>query len=108
MKKENATNNSKMISGAIIGAVVGITAGILAGSTVGKELGKDIKKKSIEFYKYLAPQLRKIKHLSEKQYKDFVKKALERYSEEKKLSVEEGKRLLKEAVISWENIKNNL
>ena len=59
-------NKKKIMGGALIGAVLGIAAGMLMAPKKGKELRKDVKKISADFYKSIAPKLKKIKKFSEK------------------------------------------
>ena len=98
-------NKKKIMGGALIGAVLGIAAGMLMAPKKGKELRKDVKKISADFYKSIAPELKKIKKFSEKEYKIFVKKAAVNYSKVKKLSTEEAKILANEAQKSWNHLK---
>ncbi len=99
---------TKILEGALIAGVVAVGAAMLANSKFGKKLGKDIHKKSVGFYKYLAPQLKKFKNMTGEQYKSLVKDAASRYSKDKKLTADEAKHLLREAQASWSHIKKNL
>ena len=99
-------NKKKILEGALIGATLGIVAGMLMAPKKGNELSRDIKKISADFYKSIAPKLKRIKRFSEKEYKIFVKKAAINYSKAKKLSAKESKILANEAQKSWDHLKN--
>jgi gas vesicle protein len=107
MKKKNITSK-EVLGGALIGAAVGVTAGIVGGSKAGKKIGHKIEQKVTSFYKYLSPELKRMKNAGESEYKAFVKGAVEKYGEVKKLSTTEVKHLAREAAASWDHIKNNL
>lgn len=107
MKKTNK-KSSKFLSGALIGAALGVAAGIFANSDKGKEVAKEIKDKSIEFYKYLAPQIKKAKEMGEKEYKAFINKALANYNKDGKFDKEDLKKLAKHAHASWKHLKKHL
>jgi len=111
MKKTNKKNNkqsSHFLSGALIGATLAVAAGIFATSKTGKQMTKEVKSKSVEFYKYLAPQLKKAKEMGEKEYKEFINKALTNYNKNKKFNKEDLEGLAKEAYASWKHFKKHL
>lgn len=104
MKKNNAI---KLLEGALAGAALGVAAGLLLAPESGKKLRRDIKTKSAEFYKHLAPQLKKMKRMGQEEYKAAVKKAMAGYGKAKKLSAKEMKELTKEAEASWHQLKKH-
>lgn len=106
-KKENK-KNSKFLSGALIGAALGVAVGLFATSKKGKEVTKEIKDKSIEFYKFIAPQLKKVKEMGEKEYKDFIKSTLASYSKNKNLNKTDLANIAKEVQASWKHLKKHL
>lgn len=96
------------LAGGLIGAALGVGAGLLAESKFGKKLGGDAKQLSADFYRYMAPQIKKVKKMGEAEYKDFVAEAMRRYGKDKKLSRTEAQRLVKSAQASWKHLKKNL
>ncbi len=104
----NKKSGGKLLGGALVGAVLGIAAGLLLTTESGKKIQKDIKKLSGEFYRYMAPQLKKMKQLGEAEYHAFVDEKVKRYAKIKKLSLEEEKVLAREAKRSWSHIKKHL
>ena len=105
MKKNNV---AKVAGGALVGAALGAAAGLLLAPESGKELRGDIKKKSADFYRHLAPQLKKMGKMGEAEYKELVKKAMAGYGKAKKLSAKEMAALKKEAHASWKELKKHL
>lgn len=118
MKKKTAQNaaskksvkggSGKILEGALIGAVLGVAAGLLITSEPGKKMRKDIKKLSGDFYRYIAPQVKKLKKVGEAEYGAFVDEGVRHYARAKKISLEEQKILAKEAKRSWGHIKKHL
>jgi gas vesicle protein len=108
MANKKVKGSGHFIEGALIGAALGVAAGIFAGSKTGKKVGKEVKRnvkhQSIEFYKYIAPRIRKAKRMSETQYKVFVKEAVKSYGKGRKLSTAETADLLKEAQSLWAHL----
>ena len=96
------------MAGTIIGGALGVAAGLLLAPESGKKLRADIQKKSTQFYTYIAPQLKKIKKMTEGEYKAFVSKAAQTYSKSKKLSLKEEKALVAEASKTWKHLKKHL
>lgn len=96
------------LAGALIGAALGVGAGLLAESKLGKKLGKEVKNLSADFYRYMAPQIKKVKKMGEVEYKAFVAQAMERYNKDKKLSAAEAKHIVKNAQASWKHLKKHL
>lgn len=101
-------NGEKLLKGALIGAVLGVAAGMLLAPKSGKKMRGDIKKLSGDFYKYISPQLKKLKQVSEAQYDAFVAKGVKNYTKAKRLSLAEEKILAMEAKRSWGHIKKHL
>ena len=65
--KKQSEKKSKFLSGALIGAALGVAAGIFATSKKGKEISKEAKVKIAEFYKFIAPQIKKAKEMGEEE-----------------------------------------
>lgn len=107
-KKEGGKQRGKLLEGAFIGAVLGVTAGILLASESGKKIRMDIKKRSGDFYRYMAPQMKKLKRLSEAEYDAFVAKGAKNYANAKRISLAEKRRLIKEAKRSWGHMKRQV
>ena len=102
--------NTKFLTGALLGAVIGAAAGIFASSKAGKKLGKEVKHKSADFYKFIAPKLKKFSNLTEKEYKEFIKNAAAEFAKSnksKKLSKSELGALLKDAQAYWKHLKRH-
>jgi len=106
--KKQSEKKGKFLSGALIGAVLGVAAGIFATSKKGKEISKEAKVKIAEFYKFIAPQIKKAKEMGEREYKAFINKALVGYNKTKKFKKEDLKSLAKEAHASWKHLKKHL
>lgn len=108
-KKENKKEDksSKFLSGALIGAALGVAAGIFAASKTGKEIKNEMKDKMAEFYKTLAPKLKKAKEMGEKEYKEFVNKALVSYNKKGKFGPEDLENVKKEVHASWKHLKKH-
>jgi gas vesicle protein len=107
-EKKKGGSGGKLLEGALVGAVLGIAAGILITSETGKKMGTDIKKLSGDFYRYMAPQVKKLKKLGESEYNKLVDQSVKKYAKVKKLSLEEEKVIAKEAKRSWGHIKKHL
>lgn len=116
MKKKNKSvrssknnKNPKFLSGALIGAVLGAAVEIFATSKTGKKVSKEIKNKSVEFYKFMAPQLKRVaKEMGEEEYKTLVNKSISHFGKKKKLTPKEKRELAKEALASWKHLKKHL
>lgn len=106
MKKSN--NGMKVLEGGLIGAVLGVAAGMLLAPKSGKKMREDIKKLSGDFYSYIAPKIKKIKHLGEKEYNALVIKSVDNFAKIKKLSKEQQKALTAEAKKSWKHLSKHL
>jgi gas vesicle protein len=98
----------KLLGGALIGTALGVVAGILVASDSGKKIGKDLKRLSGEFYRYIAPQLKKMRQVGEVEYRALIARSVDNFVKTKKVSISEGKILAQEARRSWSHIKKNL
>lgn len=96
------------LAGGLIGAALGVGAGLLAESKIGKQLGKKAGHLRADFYRYMAPQVKKVKRMGEAEYKKFVAEAMRRYSKDRRLSQAEAMHLSKEAQASWKHLKKHL
>ncbi|MCR4328906.1 MAG: YtxH domain-containing protein [Patescibacteria group bacterium] len=101
-------NGEMMLGGALVGAVLGVAAGVLLAPESGKKMRRDIRKLSGDFYRYLAPQIKRLKKVSETQYHAFVTEGVKKYADAKKLSLAEVKIIASEAKRSWGHMKKNL
>lgn len=112
IKKSKSVKKSKRgysaLAGGLIGAALGVGAGLLVESKFGKQLGKKSGQISADFYRYMAPKIKKVKKMGEAEYKKFVAEAVERYKKDKKLSQAEARYLAKNAQASWKHLKKNL
>jgi len=105
MSAKKSKGRIKFIEGAVIGAVMGIVAGVMMAPESGKKTRKNLMKKTAEFYKYLGAKLQDVKEVSEDEYHELVKIAMDGYSKAKKLTAEEAKEILKEAEHYWKELK---
>lgn len=101
-KKTSTTK--KILEGALAGAVLGVAAGMFINSTKGKEIQKDIKHKTAEFYKSVAPKVKKMKQMTEVEFKAFMKEAVAKYGKAKKMTEVEINELIKETQQGWKHI----
>jgi gas vesicle protein len=108
LARQSGGGSSKFLSGALIGAALGVATGLFATSKKGKEIGKEVKDKSVEFYKYIAPQIKKAKEMGEKEYKAFINKALISYNKNKNFGKKDLENIAKEAHASWKHLKKHL
>lgn len=100
-------NKLSLLEGAVIGTALGVAAGLFLASKKGKQLQKDTKQKAIEFYAYIAPKIKKIKKLGQKEYVAFIENAAKNYGKAKKFSAAETKRLMAEAKTTWKHLKKH-
>ncbi len=107
-KNSLVSKKEKLLEGALVGAVLGVAAGMLLAPESGKKLREDIKKLPGDFYRYMAPRVKKLKKASEKQYDAFVSEGVKNYVKAKKLSASEEKMLKNEVKRSWTHIKKHL
>lgn len=114
MKKNNPAKNIKsgnkagVLAGAIVGAALGVAAGTLLAPKSGKKTRKDVKRISGDFYRYITPQIKKMKRMGEAQYDALVAKGLKNYVKAKRLSSAQEKALKAEAKRAWKHIKGHL
>lgn len=107
-KKSAKKNGGRILAGALVGAAIGVGAGLLLASGSGKKIGAGIKKMSGEFYRYVAPRLKKLKKIGEAEYHQLMIEGANDFSKAKKLSLAEGRALSLEAKRSWGHIKKHL
>lgn len=100
--------SSKFLSGALVGATLAVAAGIFSSSEKGQELKKEVKDKMADFYKTVAPKIKKAKAMGEKEYKAFMEKALADYNKDGKFDAEDLKHLARQAHASWKHLKKHL
>ncbi len=96
-----------MLGGALVGAVLGVAAGMLLAPKSGKKLRKDISGRVADFQKYISPKLKQLKTMSETQYNEFMKTAIDGYSKAKKLSAEQAEELRGYAQEFWTHFKKH-
>ena len=104
---KKATSKIKIVEGTLIGAALGFAAGMILAPESGKDLREDIKNKSADFYKLVSSKIKKIKKMTEKEYKAFIEKAAETYGKTKNLSAEEKTALIKTARDSRKHFKKH-
>ncbi len=101
----------KVIGGALIAGALGVAAGMLFAPKAGKELRKDIKNdvkhKYADFYKFAAVKFKAVKHLSEKDYHEFMTKTVHAYAKAKKISAAEAKDLMSHGRELWKTLKKH-
>ncbi len=105
MAKENTV---KFLEGAVAGIALGVAASMFLSSKKGKEFKKNIASVTADFYKYISPKLKKIGKMGEREYKEFMKNAVEQYSKAKKISEGMAKDLVKDAQQSWNHFSKHL
>ncbi len=106
--KSSGGSGGRILEGTLVGAVLGIAAGMLLAPESGKKMRKDIKKLYGDFYRYIAPKVKKLERMGETEYHAFVAEGIKKYAKAKRLSLEEEKMLAKEAKRSWGHIKKHL
>lgn len=106
MKKQK--RKEAMIKGGLLGAVIAVAAGLFLISPPGKKVRRDIKYHVAKFYKHLAPQLKKIRNMGEREFKAFTKKALKTYSATHKLSRAEEKAIAQDLKKTWKKLQTHL
>ncbi len=94
----------KFIEGALAGLALGVAAAIFLNSKKGKELQKDAKHAVGDFYKSVAPKIKKMKKMGQDEYKAFMKDAAEKFGKAKKMSAEKVKDLVADAQKSWNHL----
>ena len=101
-------NTFKFLEGAAIGVILGVAANMFLASKKGKEFKKDMGAITADFYKSIAPKLKKIGKMGEKEYKLFMANALEQYAKTKKISDDKVKQLKKEVELSWKHFAKHM
>ncbi len=101
-------NTKKFLEGAAAGLALGVAATIFLSSKKGKELRKDVKEKIADFYKYIAPKVKKMGKMGEQEYKTFMKNAVAQYVKAKKISKGVAKELMQETQKSWHHFSKHL
>lgn len=107
-RKSATKSGGKILGGALVGAALGVAAEMLFVSESGKKMQKDMKKLSVDFYRRIAPKMKRLKQLGEAEYHAFVQKGAEQYAKAKRLSLAEGNLLAAEAKRSWTHLKKHL
>ncbi len=97
----------RFLKGALIGAALGVAAGLMLAPEEGKKFQKDAKKKYAKFYAEVAPKLKKMREVGEKDFKIFIKQAAENYAKAKKMSEPERRTLGKEAQALWKHLSKH-
>ena|SRR5580765_8441440 len=105
MKKNNAM---KFLEGAAAGVALGVAASMFLASKQGKKLKNTIEGVTADFYKSIAPKVKKIKRMGEKEYKLFMKGAAEQYVKTRKISGSMAKQLIKDVQQSWKHFSRHL
>lgn len=105
MAKGNAT---KFLQGTVIGIALGVAASIYLGLKKGKIVKDDVTDIMADFYKGIAPKVKKIEKMGEKEYKLFMKKAAVQYAKTKKISAKMASQLLKETQQSWKHFSSHV
>lgn len=99
---------TKVLGGLAVGLALGVAASMFLSSKKGKALTNNVKETVADFYKNIAPQLKKIGQMGEKDYHEFMDGAVEKYSEAKKLTKETAKELKDQVKNSWKHFAKNL
>lgn len=97
-----------LFTGAAIGAALATAVTMILHSRTGQEMTEELKKKMSDFYDEVIPDLKKLKNVSEKEFRAFMKKAATHYSKAKDFTADESKALLEDAENSWTHIKGSL
>jgi len=107
-KAMDKSTTSKFLGGAAVGLALGVAASMFLSSKKGKEMTENVTDTVADFYKSIAPKIKKIKSMGEKEYKAFMEDAADKYSKAKKLSKERGDELMEQVQNSWEHFSKNL
>lgn len=73
MAKNN--NGLKFLEGAVAGLALGVAASLFLSSKTGKKVTKEAGHVMADFYKHIAPKVKKMKKMGEQEYKEFMKNA---------------------------------
>lgn len=104
---ENGTS-AKLLAGAVAGVALGVGASMFLASKKGKEIKGDITAIMVDFYKSISREIKNVEKMGEKEYKDFMKNAAEKYVQAKKISGKTAKQVIKDAQQSWKHFAKNL
>ncbi len=107
-QKKNGSKGRNVLEGALVGAILGVAAGMLMAPETGKKLRTDLKKRSADFYRYLAPRVKKLRQIGEERYNAFVDEVAQEYAKAKQLSTSDSRALAVEAKRSWKAIKKEV
>ena len=112
-KAKNPAGNNKsavksVLGGALIGSALGMVAGMLLVAKPGQKLRAGIKSSAADFYKYLAPKIKRLKTVGEKEYDEFIDTAVKAYGKAKKLSARDMQELKHNAKVFWKTFKKNI
>ena len=103
--KKSSSKKLSLLEGAFMGVALGIAAGLFLSSKKGKKIQKDVKQSAAEFYAYIAPKLKRMKKVGEKEYFIFIESAAKNFAKAKNLSTEELKELTIDAKKAWKHLK---
>ena len=101
VNKNMAKKSNKFLTGAVVGAVLGVVSGLLLAPESGKKMRNDIKTKSAEFYKWIAPKIKKMGKITKKDYELVVTSMAHAYGKVKKLSTSEVNQIVASAKKHW-------
>src|SRR5256885_1317207 len=103
----NKNKSSKFLTGAIVGAVLGVISGVLLAPQSGKKTRHDISKKSAEFYKFIAPKIKKMGKIGKEQYEMVVDELGKAYGKAKKVSLPEMQEVIASAKKHWNDFSKH-
>jgi gas vesicle protein len=106
MAKNN--NGFKFLEGAVAGIALGVAASLFLSSKTGKKITKEAGDYLADFYKHIAPKVKKMEKMGKQEYNEFMKNAVGQYSKIKKMPEEATKELIKNAQQSWEHFSHHL
>lgn len=107
MTNKKVSVTKKVIEGALAGAVLGVAAGMFINSVKGKNIQKDVKQHVADFYKSVAPKVKKIKKMTEDEFKAFMEVAVVKYGKSKKMTEKEIQDLTKEVKMGWKHLSKH-
>lgn len=99
--------SNKFLSGAVVGAVLGVVSGILLAPQAGKKTRDEISEKSGQFYKYIAPTVKKMGKMGKKEYENIVEDMAKIYGKARKMSAPEVKGLVNSAKKHWSDLSSH-
>ena len=101
-------NASKFLEGAVAGVALSVAASMFLASRKGGEFKVTITDVIADFYKSISPKVKKIKKMGEKEYKEFMKNAVGKYTKTKMISDDMTKELAKDVEQSWKHFSKYL